>query len=323
MKKVVIIGGGISGLVCSWAFSKYNAQVMVLEPNEIGGEFLAGGLKYIHKTEMVESLFNDLNLPWSGFMVKGGILLRGEVEKYPAHLATLSKKDALRIQGDHFRKTRRMEPGDFARNAMNDPASVKPKKAIRCDFSSLIKRLAAGTQIEKMAASKIGDNYVVVTDGKTTKAIDYDYLVVTIPLWAVKRASKWDISDCVAMELNIAIVTPNKDLYSNWDYVYTPYTPSGCIHRLSPDGGDYAVEANGSLDNLALHSDLNFLFNEGWAVKKIRTGLKGHLLPLEYQPSHPRNVALLGRFACWESRMTVDVTLEKSMELAKEWLSET
>lgn len=321
MKKVVIIGGGISGLICAWTLSKH-ADVTVLEKGELGGEFLAGGLKYIHRTERVERMFDAMDVPWSGFMVKGGILLRGTVETYPGYLQTIEKKSAQRIQNDHFRKTRRTEPGDFGRNAMNDPAASKPKKAIRCDFSELVSNLASSVRVLKTQALQIGDGLIVCSDEKKMLTIDYDYLVVTAPLWVVKRMTTWDIPDCAAMELNIAIVTPRVDEFSSWDYVYTPYTPANCVHRLSPDGGDYAVEANGQLDHLDLASDLNFLFGGGWALKSLRTGLKGHLLPLEHQPKHPDNVALMGRFACWEPRMTVDVTLDKSVELSKRWFGE-
>ncbi len=318
MKKIIVVGGGISGLICANVFLKNGADVELFEPNEIGGEFLIGGLKYIHNTLNMEKFLDDCGITWGDYKVKGGILLRGIVRPYPKFLEKLDKADAIRIQNDHYRKTRKMEPGNFGITAMNDPANSKSKRAIRCDFAELIKKLSSVIKINKTSLIKVLSNKAYFSNGKV---LSFDYMVLTIPLWIIKEIVDFELPNSTAMNLNIAIIESVRDLYASWDYVYTPYTPSDCIHRISSDGEGYAVEISGELDENKLHSDLNFLFKDGWYMRRMRKNLKGHLIPIEGEIKTPYNIALLGRFASWESRMTVDITLERSYDLCRRWLS--
>ncbi len=318
MKKVVIAGGGISGLACNYVFSQYrNVDVKVLEPVQPGGEFLAGGLKYIHRTDEVVSMFTDLGMVFSNYSVRGGIMLRGKVEQYPKCFEGMDRAEAHRIQADHYRKTRLSEPGKHSRRAMNDPASVKPRRALRCDFESMITALAARAVIVPTGLQKVGVKILYLADGSI---LPYDYLVLTIPLWVIRRCVDWYVPHGVAMRLNVINVQPRKDRYARWDYVYTPYTPENTIHRFSVHGSGYAMEANGDLDHNKLHGDLNFIFSGGWWIGNIKAGLKGHLLPLDQEAQWPDNVAPLGRFAKWDSRATMDVVLADSIGLAERWL---
>jgi hypothetical protein len=137
----------------------------------------------------------------------------------------------------------------------------------------------------------------------------------------VRELVSWYIPHGVAMKLNIANVQIRRDKYAAWDYVYTPYTPANAIHRFSPHNSEYAVEINGELDQLALESDLNFLFCEGWYIHSLQRNLKGHLLPLEQNFQWPGNVAPLGRFAQWDSRATVDTVHDEALKIGKRWFS--
>lgn len=317
--RVVIVGGGVSGLVASYVFKQRGADVVVLEPKTVGGEFLAGGLKYIHNSEGMAQLFEALGLPFSNYTIQGGILLKGKVESYPKVFQSLPKDEALRVQADHYRKTRRTEGGKDAPKAMNDPAAVKPRRALRCNFADMIKELAQRATIQKAGLLRIKTktNEVALT---TFKRIPYDCLILTIPLWIIQETAPFHVPQGMAMRLNTVNVRPVKDRFARWDYVYTPYTPAGVVHRFSPTGQAYSVEINGSLDRTRLGSDLNFIFNEGYAIEAIREGLKGHLLPLDSQPDWPDNVAPLGRFAKWDSRATTDVTLDDAKALADRWM---
>lgn len=317
MKQLVIAGGGVSGLVFNYAMmARDGVQTTVLEPGKLGGEFLSGGLKYIHETEGMATMLTELDVPYSTYTVQGGILLKEKVEPFPTCFAKMEKDQADRIQADHFRKTRHVEPGDFGVKAMNDPASVKPRKALKCDFKAMVQALAAEAKIYKAGLVKVDETELQLSNGSK---IPYDYLVMTLPLWVAKGMVPWEIPDGVASRLNVANVKPARDPYARWDYIYTPYTPADHIHRFSPNGGGYSVEVNGKLDRDKLEMDLSFIFKDGWTIESVREGLKGHLLPLDCEPKWPANVKPLGRFAKWDPRATTDETLKESMKLASEW----
>jgi len=319
MKKVLIVGGGVSGLICSYVFKKYrNVNVKIIEAEQVGGEFLAGGLKYIHRTDEMVSMFVDMDLVFSNYTVRGGIMLKETVQPYPACFQNMEKEKAERIQADHYRKTRLAEPGAHAKKAMNDPASTKPRKALRTDFEVMIRELAKRADVIRGCLQRVERNHVYLASGQV---IPYDYLVLTIPLWIIRKCVNWYVPHGVAMRLNVIKVVPKRDKYARWDYVYTPYTPADAVHRFSPQGAGYAVEVNGDLDHSKLQSDLSFIFDEGWYIKNVKEGLKGHLLPLEQETEWPENIAPLGRFAKWDSRSTMDVALRDSVELAERWLN--
>lgn len=319
MGEVIIIGGGITGLICANVFSKYNKMnVTVYEPGEPGGQFLTGGLRYIHHTPAMENFFDENDIMWGSYKIKGGILLRGQVRQYPKFLRSLDKVDAIRIQNDHYRKTRKMESGSFGSQAMNDPANAKSRNALRCDLRHLIDVLKSKCNIVKSKLIKVVSDKVYFENGTIKK---FDYMVMTIPLWLIKRIVDFEVPFSMAMNLNVISVDVISDIYAKWDYVYTPYTPSDCIHRISSEGDGYAAEISGEFRESDLHSDLNFLFKDGWCVKDYKKNLRGHLLPINGEINTPRNIALIGRYAAWQPRMTVDVTLNRAIELGKRWFN--
>jgi hypothetical protein len=315
-ERVAIVGGGPSGLIASYVFRLLGADVTLFEPGALGGEFLAGGLKYLSATTEMVRMFERLDIPYSPFTVKGGIHLRGNVGAYPEVLYKLPKDQAQQIRTDHYTKTRRLAPDEGAKTAMNDPDTKGPRRALRCDFKDLIDGLADGLQIVPKGVKYIGLEGIQTGDGGL---FGFDYAVVTLPLWITRSMVNWYIPESSAVKLNLAHVIPKVDPFVKWDYVYTPYTPANVVHRLSPFEDGYSVEANGTLDRVGLESDLQFLFPDGYGVRKVIEGLKGHLLPLETAPQWPDNVAPIGRFAKWDSRATSDVTLDDAFALAERW----
>lgn len=315
-KRVVIVGGGISGLLINYVMSKCSdVECTLLEPGPLGGEFLSGGLKYIHRTDEFANMLDELDIVWSDYAVRGGIMLHGNVEHYPRHLQTMDKSRADRIRYDHFKKTRRIEPGTFGAKAMNDPESDRAK-AIRCDFQELISKLGALANVKASRLDRIEPKFVTSNGGATYW---YDYLFLTIPLWVIQSAAYFQVPSAAALRLNICQVEPLKDHYSKWDYVYTPYTPADAIHRISSHEGGYSCEVNGQFDLTSFLSDLSFLFPEGWTIKALKEGLKGHLLPLPSPLALPGNIATIGRFASWDPRSTSDVVLSEAQTAAKNW----
>lgn len=320
--KVLIIGGGISGLVANWALKLFGAQPTILEPGRVGGEFTAGGLKYIHKTDAVLEMFQQLCLPHSVYTVRGGMLIRGQMYNYPEALAGFAKPDVARIQADHYRKTRHCEPDQHAAAAMNDPAALGPRRALRCDFQELIRELSDPfwADIQPVGVTKLDVDRGVAFDNKGGRH-HFDFVVLTVPLWIIRSMVKFFVPEGAAMKLNVANVTPHRDQYIGFDYVYTPYTPADLVHRFSPLDSGYSVEFNGEMDEERLLSELNFIFPDGYRIENMVTGLKGHLLPLAQKPDWPRNAAPIGRFAKWDPRSTVDVVLDDAKELATRWFS--
>lgn len=333
MKKLVIIGGGISGLVCAHAFSRTPGfQITIVEPSSLGGEFLAGGLRYIHKTDQMVDLFESLDIAYSKYPIKGGIMISGKVQKHPQYMKEIPAERANRIQLDHYKKTRRSDPGYMTPRSMNEPGASKPRTALRTDFADFINRLQAvlidrGVKFVQGSLKSVTktkawlDKGCTAPTGGVINSIPYDCMVLTIPLWLIREIADWGIPECMAMKLNIAHVSLTARAYSAWDYVYTPYTPADLIHRFSPDEGGYSAEMNGEFAMADLLSDLNFIFGGTFAIDSVRQGLKGHLLPLPEDTviEWPDNVAPIGRFAKWDSRSTVDVAYADSIALSERW----
>jgi len=153
----------------------------------------------------------------------------------------------------------------------------------------------------------------------------FHFAVVTLPLWIARRMVSWYVPEAYAMKLNIVMAEPLRDPFARWDYVYTPYTPAGLIHRVSPVGEECHCEFNGdwgehdSAINDRVASDLNFLFPSGWVINDVKRGLNGHLLPMSERPVWPDNIKPLGRFARWDPRATTDITLREAHKLAQGW----
>jgi len=279
MTNVLIIGGGVSGLVANYAFRQAGANVTVLEPGEPGGEFTSGGLKYIHKTDEVESLLDHLDVPYSVYTVRGGIFLRGQMYMYPEGLQAFNARERIRIQSDHYKKTRRTEPDPAqVTKAMNDPAALGSRRALRCDFTEMIAELSdpVAANIVPAAAARLDHLRNVAFDSKGG-IHQYDFCVVTIPLWIVRRIAKFHVPEGAAMRLNAIEVSVRKDPYAGFDYVYTPYTPANIVHRFSPVGTRYSVECNGVLDHDGLRSDLGFIFPDGYGVESIKEIGRAHV----------------------------------------------
>lgn len=321
MKRLLIAGGGISGLIANWVFRKgRDWDITIVEARTVGGDFTAGGLRYIHRTEEMVEMLHDLRLVYTNYTVQGGILLQGKVRPYPAHVQNLPKEEARRIQHDHYRKTRRTEPDSFASKSMNDPESVGARGALRCDPHDVVQALAArATKIVADVIERIEPGRVRLKSGAS---LPFDFLITTLPLWIARRLFWFPLPEALAMKLNVVTVEHQRNPYARWDYVYTPYTPEDLVHRISPNDGGTAVEFNGEWEddtNDRLTSDLNFLFPDGWTPLRVVKGANGHLLPLESKPSWPDNVRPLGRFAQWNPRATSDVVLKESINLFSEW----
>jgi hypothetical protein len=325
---VVILGGGITGLICAYAFSRYSVNIKIIEPGIIGGDILTNEFKYIEDTNSVKKMFRDLELAYSGYSIRGGILLRGEVIKYPDQFKKLTRGEKERVYLDYYRKTRLKEPSNKdLRMAMSEPPKGKPKSALRTDSRLFIDCLFEhisdrGHRVIRDYIEAIGLRNIILK----RSTIPYDYLVLTIPLWEVKKLAYWNVPDSVAMATNVLMVVAKYGGNVQWEYVYTPYTPGNAVHRFTTFGGAvYAVEVNGVLNPRMIDvcSDLNFLFKDVWYIQEIHERTSGHLLPLVMDEDEkiywPDNVVPLGTFTEWDSNCTLDMVLDKAKKIGRRW----
>jgi len=307
----------MTALLCSYIFKKYGVEVLLVCPESVEDGLLDGCLQYIYRTKAMATIFEELGLVYSDFAVKGGVLLRGKVEKYPEFFKKRSrKKEVARIKYDYYKKTRLVEAAGSEKKVVPDLSEKKrPRRAIRTDFKWLASELISRAEMVKAKVIFVHENSVLTTAGR----FEFDSLVLTAPLWEFRGCVDWYVPHGIAMKLNVVSVAVKKESYAKWDYVLTPYTPADHVHRFFSNGFEYVAEVNGALDEDRLRSDLNFLFKEGWYVKKISEGLSGYLLPLDSEPQWPRNIAPLGRFAKWDHDATLDVVLNEIIYLARRW----
>lgn len=321
MKKLIVAGDKITGLLCAYILSKYkNVEVKVFKTDDKENYSLNFGLEYVHRSDKLISVLIDLNALFSSYTIRGGILLRNKVYPHPEYLKNTDKGEAGRIKADYYRKTRLTEP-DIITKVFNDPLSSKPRRALRVDFEDILNSLRRKIPSERVQIERIEKNSVVSTSGKK---YTFDYLIFTIPLWEIRRLVNWYLPEAVAMKSNLAVVAVKRDRFPRWDFVCTPYTPADYIYRCIVFEDGYVVESSGQFEDERLNSDLNFLFSEGWYLKQIHRNINGYMLPIGKQTINwPDNVAPIGRFAKWNQKITLDNTVEDIFELGKKWFGKS
>lgn len=317
MKKIVIIGNDIHAFVAAYIFRKSGFKVVLLDGSE-NGNGIVHDFIYIRNTPDTLSLVRDLDVLYSIYPVRGGIMLHEKVYPFPRHLRNLDKDYVKRIRYDYFKKTRKIVIENTTK-AMVRPIATKTKTAIRSDLRELCEKLTKSIIIVKRKIHKVAKSFVEFgNNGK----ISFDKLVVACPLWEFKEVADWHIPSVLAMRSHVACVTQKEDVYTKYDYIYTPYTPANCIHFLWNDGERFYVEMSGAFDRLSLESDLNFLFKRGWYLTKVYKDLAGYILPFETSVTWPKNVSPISPFSMWSDCLSFDDTLFEVKRLAKKWISE-
>lgn len=324
MARIVILGGGISGLLGAWAF-RHHKPVILEASGSVGGNYTAGGLKYIRATLLMRALVDVLDMRAEIYRPKGGIIVDGQLRAHPDWIMTIHPYARRDIQMWHWMKTRG-ERESFRDSCMNDPAGEGAALAIRLDHGDLIARLEraltrGGAKI--ITGAKVGmikQDYVAWGESFIMKTAPYDRLISTLPLWLIpglaQDVTPLDIPEVTANKLSVVKFFNVREPTPVYDYIYTPQAP--IISRISRvDGaGTWQAEAPGlhGVEEIAKDFPLDFS-----TTASTRVIIPGHLLPIERQPVLPTNWLMLGRYAEWDPRSTVEKVLERAAALAFAW----
>jgi hypothetical protein len=334
--EIVIAGGGIAGLIAAETFITLGMKPTIIDGGRLGGQWARlTALKYLHADRVHDryallSLIHRVGITeYEEMDVNGGVLIALQggatvVAPHPEVLGVSSIGPA--IADAHWVKTR----GDGERRdsrAMNRGSQDVEWKRKRIDLGgtslldALVERVRSGARVaENSQIQAIDKRSVELVDG----SIPYDLLITTLPLWSFTQLFGDKDFRCQARKLTVrTYYAPSFTVkYRHWDYLYTPWTPHGRVHRLSPAGRDmWAVEANRPEGDRHASSDhhadaMALLGNAAQYVSEVTT--TGHLLPLSKPYEYPRNVKPLGRFAQWDARMTVDRVCRRAEVLASE-----
>lgn len=328
--KVVIVGGGINGLISAYVFSQYKGvEVSVFEKKGVyGGEWLnSEGLKFIPHYYEIEKVFKELDLHYSAFSYRSGILLKDKIYSLPECLVYLSSEYTKQIKIDYYKKTRFTKQNKhWLVKSFVEPSVLGYKKALRSDEDSFVKALINkckenGCKFYNKEVIRINKNKVLlngIEESLNSDFVNYDYIILTIPLWDIKKIAYWNVPNCKAVEKNILLVLPYVNRYSWWQSVYTPYTPEQEVSRIVFHEDNVAVEVNGNLNgrNKYILSDLNYLFKHGYDIQKVRKNLKGYMLPLDEKHETPKNIFAVGMYSEWDYKKNIYTTLKDSKKIA-------
>lgn len=314
--KIAIIGAGVSGLAAATYLIRNNIDVDIYS-KDLGGEYLSGGLKYIHSTDSVNRFFDKiLKLNYSIEKVVGSILLGSDVELYPEFFHK-NPLDGFHIQKSYWIKTRGTEDG-FNVNCMNEPW-MSNKIDLKVIPDGGISRMVDHMKF------LVEDNANIIKKKLTDEDIsiiihEYDFVIYTIPIsHMVKLSAMEGALDESSKKLHIGIVdVPRSIMRKIWfDYMYIP-SGNYATHRISKSfDNKLHFETNGenyfegwlTEDLKQLHELLN-LGNPDY--KELTIPIKGQILKSANEEVQDKldenfpNVIRLGRYAEWDRRITFD-----------------
>lgn len=328
--KITILGGGIAGLLAAHAFREFKPLLLEAAPT-LGGNFLAGGLKYLRRTEhLVDLLDNFIDLPWKPYKPVGLLYSNGQWHEHPKWLAQVGENQRKAMQEVHWVRTRGSVQG-FRGDCMNDPLGNGGDVAMKCDHAELIRRLgslarAHGHVRTDIKVTAINERSVSI-DGCPDLA--HDLLIPTIPLAALAKLAPWAmLPSPQATKLDVAICQVS-DQTPSWDYMYTP-TERWITRVTWPEVGVMHAEIPGHLSPLSNLDARNELwdivspFVDALHVETIRR-IPGHLCSIEgrepgmeWAINWPSNWRPLGRYTQWEPRATSERVLDTAMRYRAE-----
>lgn len=339
---IIILGGGIAGLLGAYALRKHKPTIIEAS-GKLGGNFTAGGLKYIHDTPEIRQLLKELDVPSEPYTPRGALLVEGMPCAHPETLAGMSELQRYQTQLRHWHKTRASSIG-FRADCMNDP--LGNHKALRCNHTQLLVNLEAavrdaGCDVRLGSlVSGIGDveglggaRGVHLREGMGQgPSISYDVLVPTLPLGLLAKLAPWaKLPEAEATKLAIFNAELPITLRPSWDYMYTPDVR--WISRIAqPEPHSLMIEVPWYLaqfDHPKIHPNhlttaqvipqVAMIMREQVGLDAVITDsriIPGHLRPLEDPLEWPHGWYPLGRFAQWDSRATADKVYARALSIA-------
>lgn len=317
---VAILGGGLTGcLAAGWiSLQKPKWKIALIEPGELGAAFWSGGLKYLRVRPEFTDYLLELGLSFTIRQARGGVWWQGSAVDYPRPGGD-SENEA--IQKAHYLKTRGTMDG-YTSDVMNFGGggyqyvmdSYKELVRRSVDRANITVYVGKVNSIRDFTHAEFGKFLdVVELAGASTSKIHAPRIVSTIPrpMYIKLLEGVASLPEHNHRWLHSIEVHASAAALGNYDYLYTPGLRN--VHRISRtrDFNKFTFEVN-SADRG--YSGLGRWFEEMDSLMKtnvkahaVHSIIPGHILPGSdngWKP--PQDHFLIGRYAAWEPRETVD-----------------
>lgn len=354
---IAILGGGVAGMSAAIILAKQGHKVKIFS-KDLGGEYLSGGLKYLHATPlMIDFVFDVMGLPIHIEKVNGAILWQYKIYQHPEWLWWLSGGGGLQprpdvVQQQYWLKTRGDNLSKFESTCMNEPWVYRNELKLIPEggISGLVEKmmylvrnnnildLDKKSSLEKWAFDKRTDGSISIQIGEISEALlekiigDYEHIIYTIPISLLGDLYKFKVKFNFR-SLNIIRYCVESGAWPLWmDYIYIPEKiyrfHRVSFFKLNSQGLVMDLEVNGTLDESVLGDicdddvpafmDFNFPRTKIIHSQNYQMVVKGHIENSESNFEIPDNVFLLGRYAQWNSRITFDKVLDTLAQISKE-----
>jgi hypothetical protein len=241
--KVLVLGGGITGMAAAYLHWYYNSNTKVtIVTNKMGGEYFSGGLKYIHNTPATRKFITDLGFKPKVKKVNGALLLYHGIEPYPEYFIRQPEQDRDNIQKSYYIKTRPESNIVFNSKCMNNPYHFSDHLALEFDQEMANNMVEAIKTYHNIEIKKIDDVFLrdVMSPlygsyKKRNTDFKWDKIIYTLPIQNLYNIvmNGWGGFRFKAANLVMFQVLLMERDNIWWDYLYVPYEEDGDFHRLS------------------------------------------------------------------------------------------